>query len=30
MAWISLEVDDQLDIAYQFALEQEKVMSYGS
>lgn len=30
MAWISLEVNDQLDIAYQFALEQEKVMPYGS
>lgn len=29
MAWISLETDDRLELAYNFALEKDKVMSYG-
>lgn len=30
MAWMSLETDDRLELAYNFALEKDKVMSYGS
>lgn len=30
MAWISLETNDRLDLAYNFALEKDKVLSYGS